>query len=234
MVLDRVEQSTHPDLNAPRIASVSGDLVSTPIPVDGELPPARRALSRTASVYFFVVTGGAAVLASVYLRRLDHGHQAWGTFAVLAGAAALTQLFVVWTPRNQSYHTSMVFLLPAVLLLPPELFVLVPLVQHVPEWLKERYAWYVQTFNIANYTLASLAAYGAHNAVLHIGSLNGNPNLREGVGYAATALVFVLVNHVLLAPMMRLANGDSIRDLALFSVDSLSTNLALPGLPAIS
>ncbi|MDX6504776.1 MAG: hypothetical protein QOE29_1901, partial [Gaiellaceae bacterium] len=37
----------------------------------------------------------------------------------------------------------------------------------------------------------------------------------------------VLTNHFLLAPMMRLANGDSIRELALFSFDSLSTNLAL-------
>ena len=95
-------------------------------------------------------------------RRLEgHHNHAWGTFAAFAAAAALTQLFVVWTPRNQSYHTSMVFLLPAALILPPELFVLVPLVQHIPEWLKERYAWYVQTFNIANYTLASLAAYVA-------------------------------------------------------------------------
>src|SRR5438105_8215583 len=161
MVLDRVEQRTHPDRIAPQRPGMTGESASVPIPLDGELPPARRALSRTASAYFFVVAGSAAVLASVYLRRLEHGQHAWGTFAVLAGAAALTQLFVVWTPRNQSYHTSMVFLLPAVLLLPPELFVLVPLVQHVPEWLKERYAWYVQTFNIANYTLASLAAYGA-------------------------------------------------------------------------
>ena len=121
----------------------------------------------------------------------------------------------------------MVFLLPAVLILPPELFVLVPLVQHVPEWLKERYAWYVQTFNIANYTLASLAAYEALRAVLRIGGLRGHADLREGASYAAAALAFVLTNHLLLAPMMRLANGDSVRDLALFSFDSLSTNLAL-------
>src|SRR4051812_46177556 len=198
------------------------------MPLDGELQAAERALSRAASAYFFLIVLSGAAIASLYLRRLDdHVHRPWGTFAIFAGAAALTQLFVVWTPRNQSYHTSMVFLVPAVLILPPELFVLVPLVQHIPEWLKERYAWYVQTFNIANYTLACLAAFGAWHAVLRIGALDSNPNLREGVSYAVVALVFVLTNHLLLGPMMRLANGDSLRDLALFSVDSLATNLAL-------
>ncbi|MDX6505255.1 MAG: hypothetical protein QOE29_2380, partial [Gaiellaceae bacterium] len=219
--------ATDPERNAPQDAGVSGNPVSTPIPLGGELQPAARALSRTATAYFFLVVVAAAAVALYYVRRLEHGQHAWGTFALFAGAAALTQLFVVWTPRNQSYHTSMVFLLPAVLILPPELIVLVPLVQHIPEWLKERYAWYVQTFNIANYTLASMAAYGTRMLIVHSSALESNPNLREATSYAATALVFVLTNHFLLAPMMRLANGDSIRELALFSFDSLSTNLAL-------
>jgi diguanylate cyclase (GGDEF)-like protein/putative nucleotidyltransferase with HDIG domain len=196
------------------------------VTLDAELPPAQKRLSRAASVYFFTIVVAAAALMLLYLRRLDgHGDYAWGTFAFFAAAAALTQLFVVWTPRNQSYHTSMVFLLPAVLLLPPELFILIPLVQHIPEWLKERYAWYVQTFNIANYTIACLAAYAARQGVLHVAG--GSGHARESLGYTVAALTFVMVNHLLLAPMMRLANGDSMRDLALFSVDSLSTNLAL-------
>jgi diguanylate cyclase (GGDEF)-like protein/putative nucleotidyltransferase with HDIG domain len=221
-------QRVPPDqIGTPRDGSASGIPAVTQVTLDAELQPAEKRLTRAASAYFFAIVVWAAAVALLYLRRLEHDgtNHAWGTFAFLAAAAALTQLFVVWTPRNQSYHTSMVFLLPAVLLLPPELFVLVPLVQHVPEWLKERYAWYVQTFNIANYTLASLAAYGARNGVL--GAVHGHAHLREGLGYTAAALAFVLVNHVLLAPMMRLANGDSIRELALFSVDSLQTNLAL-------
>src|SRR3954453_11720319 len=222
-----VERVPRDRIGTPLQAQPAAEAAGLPTTLDTEFVRPARRLSRTAGVYFFVVVIWAAAVAALYLRRLDGGHYAWGTFAILAGAAALTQLFVVWTPRNQSYHTSMVFLLPAVLILPPELFVLVPLIQHVPEWLKERYAWYVQTFNIANYTLASLAAYGAGRAVLDLAALQSNPNLREGASYAATALVFVLTNHLLLAPMMRLANGDSVRDLALFSFDSLSTNLAL-------
>src|SRR3954453_20724580 len=220
-----VERVPRDRIGTPLQAQPAAEAAGLPTTLDTEFVRPARRLSRTAGVYFFVVVTWAVAVAALYLRRLEHGDHAWGTFAVLAGAAALTQLFVVWTPRNQSYHTSMVFLLPAVLILPPELFVLVPLVQHVPEWLKERYPWYVQTFNIANYTLAALAAYGARQGVLELGI--NNPHLREALGYTAAALAFVFVNHLLLAPMMRLANGDSIHDLALFSVDSLSTNLAL-------
>ena len=59
------------------------------------------------------------------------------------------------------YHTSIVFIVAAALLLPPELLVLIPLVQTIPEWLKERSAWPIQGFNISNYTLDALAAWGA-------------------------------------------------------------------------
>ena len=59
--------------------------------------------------------------------------------------------FVVGTPRHQAYHTTIVFLIPAVMLLPPELVALIGVIQHVPEWLKNRNAWYSQIFNICNW-----------------------------------------------------------------------------------
>ena len=74
-------------------------------------------------------------------------------------------MFPVKSPRNQMYHTSVVFLVAAALLLPPELIVLIPLVQTVPEWLKERYPWPIQGFNISNYTLDALAAWGVADLV---------------------------------------------------------------------
>ena len=87
-------------------------------------------------------------------------HHDWMTFVVLAAAATVAQVFPVKSPRNLMYHTSVVFLVAAALLLPPELIVLIPLVQTIPEWLKERYPWPIQVFNISNYTLDGLAAWG--------------------------------------------------------------------------
>ena len=82
----------------------------------------------------------------------------WAAFGLIAVGAALAQLFPVVTPRDQSYHMTMVVLVPAALLLPAWLLPAVVVAQHVPEWLKVRYPWYIQTFNASNYLLDLFAA----------------------------------------------------------------------------
>ena len=151
----------------------------------------------------------------------------WATFALLATAAALAQLFVVITPRNQSYHMTIVFLVPAALLLPPELLPVIAVVQHVPEWLKQRYAWYIQSFNIANYTLDLFAAWATAHVLLNANWLVGDESVRTGTAWVAAAVVFVAANHVVLAVMLRLGRGHSWRTSGLFSFESLSTDLVL-------
>ena len=94
------------------------------------------------------------------------------------------------TPANQSYHTTGVFLLPAALLLPPELVALVALVQHVPDWLKRRLPFHIQAFNIANYTLATLAAWGVAHAILGSTTFDGTGPRPLAAG-AAACLVLV-------------------------------------------
>ena len=56
----------------------------------------------------------------------------------------------------------------------PELIALLGVVYGIPEWLKIRYAWYIQAFNIANHTLNGLAAWGAVELVRNAGF---GPNL---------------------------------------------------------
>ena len=65
------------------------------------------------------------------------------------------------TPGNKSYHTTGVFLIAAVLLVPPALLALIPLIQHIPEWLRSRGTWYVQSTNIFVFTIATMSAWGA-------------------------------------------------------------------------
>ena len=109
----------------------------------------------------------AAVAATMpFVARLDADTPGWTTFAILAVCVAVAQIFVVVTPANQSYHTTGVFLLPAALLLPPELVALIAFVQHVPDWLKRRLPFHIQAFNIANYTLATLAAWAVAHVIL--------------------------------------------------------------------
>src|SRR5215216_1264253 len=189
--------------------------------------PPEESLSRQAKFYLFAVAAIAIVAALVPLSHLKPGSHAWPTFLVLAVCAAIAQLFVVRTPRDQSYHTTIVFLIPAALLLPPELVALMGIVQHVPEWLKVRYPWYIQCFNICNYTLNGLAAWGAVWLVRDLG-LSREPEM--ALAGLAACVVFVATNHVLLATMLHFARGHSLRETGLFSGDSLATDLVLAAL----
>ncbi len=129
----------------------------------------RTRLSTPALAYLVVIALAAGAAAIPVMGRLQHEQHTvrlWLTFILLATATALAQVLLVKTPRNQSYHATMVFLLPAVLLLPPELVVLVAIAQHIPAWLKNRTAWYIESFNICNHILATLAAWGSARLVL--------------------------------------------------------------------
>jgi diguanylate cyclase (GGDEF)-like protein/putative nucleotidyltransferase with HDIG domain len=189
--------------------------------------PREETLSRQAKLYLFAIAAIAVAAALVPLSHLKPSSHGWPTFLVLASCAAVAQLFVVRTPRDQSYHTTIVFLIPAALLLPPELVALMGIVQHIPEWLKVRYPWYIQGFNIANYTLNGLAAWGA---VQLVEGLNLNPDVTLALAGLAASVVFVTLNHVLLATMLHFARGHTMRETGLFSADSLSTDFVLAAL----
>jgi len=199
-------------------------------PATGDRASESPGLPAAATAYLLAVLAIAVALAAYLLLRprgADVSPGQWATFAVLAAACAVAQLFVVITPLNQSYHTTIVFLLPGALLLPPELLPLVALIQHVPEWLKERYAWYIQGFNIANYAIDLLAAWASARAVLHATWLIPSDRPRAAVAWLVAAVVLVATNHVLLALMLRLGRGHSWRTSGLFSYQSLSTDLVL-------
>jgi diguanylate cyclase (GGDEF)-like protein len=184
-------------------------------------------LSRGAKLYLALVGIVTVVVSVPPLSQLSPNTEGWPIFFLLATCAAVAQLFVVRTPRDQSYHTTIVFLIPAALLLPPELVVLMGVVQHIPEWLKVRYPWYIQSFNICNYTLNGLAAWGVVALVKDLG-LSPEPEMALA-GLAACA-VFVFMNHILLATMLHFARGHTLRETGLFSGDSLATDLVLAAL----
>src|SRR5215204_2712678 len=198
-----------------------------------ELPgrdPVGGRLSLRALVYLVAVAGIAAAVAGPFLPRLEHQTDGWITFLIIATAAAVAQLFLVRTGKNTSYHTTIVFLIPAALLLPPEQVALIPIIQHLPDWLKNRAAWYIQSFNICNYTISILAASGGAYMVHQAGILDDYPNLTFALAGLTACVLLVGINHSLLAPMLALARGHSIRESGLFSLQSLSTDLVLASL----
>ena len=185
-------------------------------------------LPRAARIYLTILALATVAAAGKFYLGAPNIKHGWFTFVVLAVAATLAQTFPVKSPRNQMYHTSVVFLVAAALLLPPELIVLIPLVQTVPEWLKERYPWPIQGFNISNYTLDSLAAWGTAYLVNRHGEGSSRTrDARFAVAGLAAAVAFVAVNHVLVGVILKLGRGHSFRESGLFGVEAISVDVVL-------
>src|SRR6266550_9525052 len=107
-------------------------------------------LSHAAWVYWLAVVGlaGGGLLAGAQGLADAHG---WGRFALLTTVASAAQLSSVQLTRKRVFHPAIVFVVAGALLLSPEQVALMCVIQHIPEWLKQRYPWYIQTFNIGNY-----------------------------------------------------------------------------------
>jgi diguanylate cyclase (GGDEF)-like protein/putative nucleotidyltransferase with HDIG domain len=187
-------------------------------------------LTRSAALYLALLGGVTLIATAPFYEQLLKGPDAgaWERFALLAAGAALAQLFVVRSPRNQSYHTSYAFFVAAALLLPPELIILVGVVANIPEWLKERYPWYIQSFNIFNFTLNMLGAWRAFTLVSEHSGLGRD--LGFALGGLAACVVFVVLNHIVLATMLHLARGHSLRETGLFTAESFTIELVLTAL----
>jgi PAS domain S-box-containing protein len=179
-------------------------------------------------MYYAATAATALAAAAAALSGLSTATPHWLTFLLLATAAAVAQVFIVRTGRSHGFHTAIVFVVAGALLLPPELVVLMAVVQHVPEWIKERYPWFIQTFNIFNLALASLAAWAVAHAIAPT-AFHGN-DARAALAGVAAAVVLVAVNHTLLAPMLRLGRGVTFKASGLFSVESLAGDIVLAGL----
>jgi diguanylate cyclase (GGDEF)-like protein len=171
---------------------------------------------------FLYGTIAAAVVATAATSAAQEAHVRWEVFLAVLVGGALAQVFATHTPGNQVFHTGLAFSVAAALLLPPELVVVVCVLQHVPEWLRQRYPWYIQSFNIANVVLSGLAAWSVRAALgtngMHVGMSAGTSDVLVASCAAAT---FVLVNHALLARMLRLARGHDLSASGLFTVDAL-------------
>jgi diguanylate cyclase (GGDEF)-like protein/putative nucleotidyltransferase with HDIG domain len=101
-------------------------------------------------------------------------------------------------------------------------------VQTVPEWLKERYPWPIQGFNISNYTLNALAAWGVAKLVNEHGAfLFKDANARFAIAGLAASVVFVAVNHILVALILKLGRNHTFRETGMFTGESISIDVVL-------
>ncbi|HET7566672.1 MAG TPA: HD-GYP domain-containing protein [Gaiellaceae bacterium] len=178
-------------------------------------------LSLRAWLYWLVVVAPAAT--GVYLAlAAAHGGE-WRRFALLTGMASAAQLTSFQLTRRRVFHPAILFIVAGALLLPPELVILLCVLHCVPDWIKQRYPWYIQTFNIANYVVSGVAACGAARLLGDFPAAGTH----EAAAGAAAAVAFVAVNRLLLLPMLWLGRGLRPRETGLLAGDDAALELVL-------
>ena len=178
------------------------------------------ALTPAAWLYWTAVVAPATIgvfLAAAHVDTVD-----WRRFLALAGLASASQLLSFHLNRRRVFHPGILFIVAGALLLPPELMILLVVIQCLPDWFKQRYPWYIQTFNIANYVASGVAAWAVAQAVGFPASAG-----REALAGACAAVIFVLVNRLLLLPMLYLGRGLTPRDTGLLDAEDLTIELVL-------
>jgi PAS domain S-box-containing protein len=179
------------------------------------LPPPAAAYALAVGLAALAAAAAAVVVASPTRSE-------WTSFALLLPLAALAPRFRVSVGRNYGFHTGPAFIVAGALVLPPALVVGLVVAQNLPLSARERPPLYIQGFNLANYTLSALGAWWIADTVGTSGS-----DARFALAGLLAAVVFVAVNHVLLAVMLRLARGHSFRDTGLFAATGLGIELVL-------
>ncbi len=186
-----------------------------------------RDLPRSARIYISAVLAGAAILGTVAAAAAPPRLAMVPAAGLLLLSATVAQQFKVKSPKHQSYYTTTIFIFSAALLLRPGYVIAIILVAHLVELVRTRYRWYIQAFNIANFSLSALAA----EAIFHLRSPapEWNP-----IGYAlAAGVAFVLINHLLTALVIMWARNVPIARAGTLDADNLGTDLALMSIGAL-
>jgi two-component system, cell cycle sensor histidine kinase and response regulator CckA len=184
-------------------------------------------LARPARTFLYRLVGGGAAAAVLTLTHTAPDGEDWLAFVALGSAAAFAERLIIPTGRNHGFPISVVFLVAAALVLPPQLVALMGIAQHLPDIVGRRFPWYITAFNTANNTLSALAAWAAAHALMESSI---DEDLRWAAAGISASLVLVLLNHATLAVMLRLARQLSVRASGLFAPTALLADLALAGL----
>ncbi len=185
-----------------------------------------RNLSRSAQAYILTILGLGAGLLVWQMGTLwtIQDEAIWITWLAFSALAALTQLFKVTTPKHQNYATSAAFIFAALLLLHPGLVALAVLLAHLVEWARFRYPWYISAFNAAADIVTVITA---KTVFLHLGGGADLLSTKGVIAAIAAATAFTITNHTLVAVVLLLARGISLKESRTLELDNLLTDFVL-------
>ncbi len=188
-----------------------------------------KGLSNQTKIYIFLTIATGLVLFAWQLDGLEASGAGLALLAAL-GAAAQT-LKVVGPTERSSYNLSWVVYGFSFLLLGAPATVVVIVAAHLAEWLRYRYPWYIQLFNIASYVVVATGA----GLVSGLANPGGETMTAGGaVGALLGALVFTFLNYLLVGLVVKLARGQSFAESGVFERLALLMDLTMFGVGVAS
>jgi diguanylate cyclase (GGDEF)-like protein len=189
-------------------------------------------LSRSARTFIGTILLGGVILAVQAWAVLKPAQIEWINFILLTTLATGTQLLKSEAPYYQVYHPSLVFFFAGILILQPAGFVVLVLIAHLAEWLKERLVsqeslreWFLQPFNAGMHIIIGALARLLYLAI--------NPNyevigtLYALVGAGVVACVYVALNHLMVGEAVVLTRGIPWRETGVLDIENLATDFML-------
>ncbi len=149
---------------------------------------------------------------------------------VVAVLASLAQVYKVEGSTDKtSYNVAWIAYGFSIVLFNPSEALFVIIFAHVVEWLRHRYPWYIQAFNIATFILASELAFTV--------ALEMNLDLTEFntlavFGVVASLAVFTFVNHLLVGVVIYFARKQNFKESGVFGFLTLMIDFTVIGLGA--
>ena len=199
-------------------------------------------MSRTAWVYVLGVTALGGLLSLWAFSTSLFAREDVGTLAVLALFATVSQLSKsVFKSQSKSetagglsFSPLLIFLAAGVFLLSRSSFILLVLIPHLVEWVRERLrksaslrAWYIQPFNVATHIGAGLAARETYYFLAAHLPTNGLPS--SPVAALLALVLYLILNHLMIGLALVLARGATWHE-----TEMLDWNTLIPDLMMLS
>ena len=180
-------------------------------------------LSTQAKLYVSIVIILGAVLTVWQLSNLDS--QSLLLLLATCGLASVLQTFKIeGLTERTSYNMSWVVYGFALISFGTPGAMLVVLVAHLVEWIAHGYAWFIQSFNIASFAIAVTVAGFAYGL---IGTGQDPISLLDTVAIVLSAVLFTLLNHLMVGLAIKLARGQSLAESGVLDTLMLSLDFGM-------
>jgi signal transduction histidine kinase/CheY-like chemotaxis protein len=181
-------------------------------------------LSRASQYYILgvIVLGGLGALWC--LRYLEVAYPLALIFAFIL--ATIFQILKIEGPTaRSSYSLSWVVYAAVFVSMGWPAMLITIIVAHIGEWFRHRYPWYIQSFNIAVYSITTILAGLIYDGLMTFSLASGSIQYASAIFIAM--LIFTLVNHLMVGLVIKLARNQSIRESGVFTPTTLLIDFGL-------